>query len=100
MCLSTSATSQRACKLSAADWTAIKKIDRRLERDLWLEESYRFLKRFNPPVEFLPLTQNPPKEELEQRRYQWGLGRTILRALESGDGVDAGAGRCGWANLG
>ncbi len=64
-------TSQSTCKLNAADWRAVRLVDRLLEQDLWIEETRRFTDALvAPPVEILATANNPTRQQLQAERFQ------------------------------
>lgn len=80
MCRSTTTTSRNTSRLSAADWMAIRKLDRLLERDLWLEWAASQLSQWGPQPEILATWKNPSRRELAEARLTAGAGR-VARSM-------------------
>jgi hypothetical protein len=98
-CHSTIGTSQNDSKLRSADLAAIRRLDRLLERDLYIEGIHRDMQRYGPPVEVLATSSNPDKKTLSKDRLRWAYAQTVVHALQSGDGASAGASPNGWPQV-
>lgn len=84
MCRSTSTTFRKVSRLNAADWTAIKKLDRLLERDIWIEWAAGQIAQWGPQPEILATWKNPSRRELASARVANGAGRVARSMVTSG----------------